>query len=347
MEQCRVLLADTDLDYLAHIELLLLREYSSNIRLELVTSHEYLEQMFREPQKLDILVINECLWQPAFRRQDIRQIFLLSEEEQPKIQTEENDILLYKYTSARDVFSSINVVLRRFCGVTTAASTKTIMVYSPQGGSGKTTISMGICAGLTAIGSKVLFINTEALQTLEGYLPETSFMSDALLKQMISGSPTVQELQANIESGLFDYLVPMQYPSASYGVSESAYLPLIQLAVEQLHYDYVVVDCSCEFTAAKSQLMKAASFVVLPFTCSGSGLHKYRKLTQSINTSNRDKFLFIHNMYSEAFSAPDETVVFRPDFSIRTIPNLQETPATDLYKLQSCSDFTELTYRFL
>lgn len=347
MEQCRVLLADTELDYLAPIELLLLREYSSNIRLELVTDPEYLEQMFREPQKLDILVINECLWQPAFRRQDIRQIFLLSEEEHPKIQTEENDILLYKYTSARDVFSSINVVLRRFSGSNTDVSTKSIMVFSPQGGSGKTTIAMGICAGLTAIGSRVLFINSEALQTLDGYLPENNFMSDMLLKQMISGAPTVQELQTNIQSGLFDYLAPMQYPPASYGISEGAYLPLIQLAVDQLHYDYVVVDCSCEFTTAKSLMMKNASFVVIPFTCSKSGLHKYHKLTGSINTSNRDKFLFIHNMCSETFVVPDGNETFRPDFSIRTIPNLQENPATDLYKLQSCNDFAELTYRFL
>lgn len=348
MEKCKIILADTDLSYLSTIELLLLREYGSQADLQLITDADYLTSYFAEPRKTDVLVINEDLWQEDFRRQDIHQVFLLSEDEHPQIRTGENDILLYKYTSARDVFASINIVLRRLAGTRTQLPTQVLMVYSPQGGSGKTVTAMGICCGLVNIGSKVLYINTEPLQTFSGFLPEDRAMTERLVKQMLTGSVEAGELRANIFRDEFDYLAPMQYAMTSYGMDESRYTALLRTAVKSLGYDFIVLDCSSDFTAAKAGLMKSAAFVVLPFRADPGGLQKYRRICQCINTNDHEKFIFVRTPLGDAEPAgTDWPADFPPRLEIAPIAGLQQEPGTDFYKMQASNAFTELIYRFL
>lgn len=344
MEKCKIILADSDLSYLSAIELLLLREYGNQIDLQLVTEGSCLDTLFREPRRIDILVINESLWQENFRRQDIRQVFLLSEEEHPRVRTEDNDILLYKYTSAREIFASINIVLRRFIGVRTQAASRLVMLYSPQGGSGKTTLAMGICSGLASLGSRVLFLNAEPLQSPNIFLPEDdAFFSDTLLKQILTNSIQTDALQVCIAKGDFDYLLPMRYAMTSCGMTEEHFFRLVPAAAA-LGYDFIVVDCSCDFTAAKTQLMKSASYVVLPFRGDQSGQARYRRLRESLSVDDHDKFIFVQNQIQELPVVPD---LFRPDLILRHIPALRENTPAALYKLQADGAFTELIYRFL
>lgn len=347
MEKCKIILADSDLSYLSTIELLLLREYGSRADLQLITDAAYLTAFFSEPRKTDILVINEDLWQEDFRRQDIHQVFLLSEDEHPQIRTEDNDILLYKYTSARDVFASINIVLRRLVGTRTQLPTQVLMVYSPQGGSGKTVTAMGVCCGLENIGSKVLYINTEPLQTFSGFLPEERVMTERLVKQMLTGTVETEELRANIFKDNFDYLAPMQYAMTSYGMDESRYTALIHTAVQSLGYDFIVLDSSSDFSAAKAGLMKSASFVILPFRADPGGLQKYRRICQCINTSDHEKFIFVRTPMGAVRPGTDWPEDFPPRLGIAPIAGLQEESGTDFYKMQASNAFTELIYRFL
>lgn len=349
MEKCSIILADKDLSYLSVIELLLLREYGNRIDLYLMTDPDYLIHFFSEPRKIDILVINTSLWQEDFRRQDIRQIFLLSEDENSLIHTEENDILLYKYTSAQDVFASINIVLRRFAGTQAQLPTQLITVYSPQGGCGKTVTALGISIGLVNIGSKVLYINAEPLQAPSIFLSEPYPMRNQLVKQILSGSVDPSELRANILHDEFDHLAPMQYTMTSYGIDETHFTMLIQTAVKSLEYDFIILDCSSEFTSAKTNLMKLSSFVVLPFHADSNGLNKYRRICECINTSDQDKFIFVRtpsdsiSSFTQIESYPD----FPPKLSISAVPDLQEDRGTNLYKLLAGNAFTELIFRFL
>lgn len=347
MEKCKIILADTDLSYLSTIELLLLREYGNRADLQLITDAEYLTAYFAEPRKTDILVINEDLWQEDFRRQDIHQVFLLSEDEHPQIHTEDNDILLYKYTSARDVFASLNIVLRRLTGTRTQMPTRVVMVYSPQGGSGKTTTAMGVCCGLVNIGSRVLYINTESLQSFGGYLPEERTMDDGLIKQILNGGVQPDQLRANILHKEFDYLAPMQYAMTSYGMDESRFSALIRTAAQSMGYDFLVLDCSCDFTAAKAALMKSAAFVVLPFRADPAGLNKFLRLRQCINTNDTEKFIFVQTPSDSDLPEPAAGKEFPPALAIPLIRGLQEDAGTEFYKIQASNAFTELIYRFL
>lgn len=348
MQKCKIILADGDLSYLSAIELLLLREYGNQIDLQLITTSQYLSDLFSEPQRIDIIVINEALWQEDFRRQDIHQVFLLSEDEHPQIRTQDNDILLYKYTSAHDVFASINIVLRRLTGVHTQLPTRLLMVYSPQGGSGKTTTAIGICCGLSNIGSKVLYINTETLQSMEDFLPESSVMAEDLIKGILTDHILSEMLKTNIRHQEFDYLLPMQYAMTSYGMEEKHFLPLIQTALQSLGYDFIVLDCSCDFTSTKAALMKLATFVVLPFCNNIGGLRKYQKFCQCINTNDAEKFVFVQTLLSEhTIAGTKNETDFPPRLCIPLIPGLHEESGTDFYKIQASNAFTELIYRFL
>ena len=344
MGKCRVIFADTELSFLEPIELLVLREYAGEISLELITDPEYLMRTFREPQRVDVLVIHERLWREEFRRQDIRQVFVLCEDAHTGGRTENGDIFLYKYTSAHDVFASINVVLRRQIGARAAHRGEVIAVYSPQGGSGKSTIAAGICAALTSIGCRALFVETDPLQCSGGLLPEDRFASDALLRRMLAGDVDAQTLRDNIGTEAFDFVLPMQYAMAGYGLTEAHCAAVIRTAAGQLGYDYVVADCSSDFNEAKSVLMREADYVVLPFVPNTNGVSKYRRFVRCVNAADREKFLFVRSMDDGALP-PDEAL----PLPLRMVPGLQEAegPRQAAELLARSGAFTELIYRFL
>lgn len=344
MTKCKVLLADPELAYLAPIELLVLREYAGAVDLALVNDQEYLRRFFSEPQKLDILVINERFWSEDLRRQDIGQVFFLVEEERPKVTTRDNDIILYKYTSARDIFASINMLLRRLSDAAPARSSQLVMVYSPQGGSGKTTAALGVCAALAGIGSKPLYISADPMQAESGCLPPEAHMTDRLVHQILRGAIDPNELRANIHSGVFDCLAPMPYAMSGYGITEEQFNAVAFAANGSLSYDYVVVDCSSDFTLAKTALMKAAAHVILPFVPDAGGAAKYRRILQCINARDQEKFMFVRTLHN-APAAPDATIPAQ--LTIPDLTGLAAGATGDLRAVQNCNAFTELIYRFL
>lgn len=346
MARCKLLFADTDLSFLEPIELLLLREHSASVSLELVTDPEYLARAFREPQRLDMLVINERLWREEFRRQDIRQVIFLCENAGSPARTENGDIRLYKYTSARDIFSAISVMLRRWTEPGDAQEARVIAVYSPQGGSGKTTVAAGICAELAGMGCRVLFVETESLQSTSGIVPESPFASDAFVRQLRAGAVSPETLRANIGTAAFDYVLPMQYAMTSYGAGEAGCAAVVQTA-RQMRYDYIVADCSSDFNEAKTSLMKMAQYVVLPFVPTRSGVSKYSRFLCCVNAADREKFLFVRNMDDGPARCAGSSPEF--DLSLRVVPGLREAdgPQQLVEALARSGAFSELIYRFL
>ena len=95
-----------------------------------------------------MLIINEDLYDEEYEKQDISNVFLLSEVDN-SMQTE-NMILkrIYKYTSVKqiynDVVNNMSSETLKTIGDRENNETEFIMVYSPSGGSGNTLVSMGI-----------------------------------------------------------------------------------------------------------------------------------------------------------------------------------------------------------
>lgn len=293
----RVFMADEDLSYLSKLELMLLREYGDQIELHLITDSDYLEELFRTSQKIDVLVIAENFWKEEYRKQGISRVFFLTETEEPtKIEPGVTNI--YKYSSVQNVVHTINVVLRHLIkGTVDSIEKKIVMVYSPQGGCGKTTLAVGTAKALFQLGNKVLYIDAESLQTFLEKNKEDSWASRSLISALYTGRFSKEILESNIVKGDIEYLMPMQYSLLSNGIRDMNYISLIHSAKELLVYDYIIVDTSSDFNDFKAQLIAMSDQVIIPCLQDIQGAVKMEAMLRNINVSDKKKYIFVCNKF--------------------------------------------------
>ena len=102
-----IVLCDEDERYLVPLELKFTEEFGEKAEIIVITDKEYLKSFFSTPQNIDVLIINEDLYAEEYEKQDISNVFLLSEVDN-SMQTE-NMILkrIYKYTSVKQIYNDV------------------------------------------------------------------------------------------------------------------------------------------------------------------------------------------------------------------------------------------------
>lgn len=75
MAKPRVIIADTDEGYISTIQLKFVKEYFDKIELEIITDKEYFDELFSKPQKADILIVSEELYDVTLQKHNISNIF--------------------------------------------------------------------------------------------------------------------------------------------------------------------------------------------------------------------------------------------------------------------------------
>lgn len=290
-------MADEDISYLSKIELMFLREYGEEIDLELITDAEYLDRLLQTPQQIDILVVQEDFWKEDYRKQNVKHIFFLTETES-RTDSVPGITNIYKYSSVQNIVHTINVVLKHLVqGRENKLEKKVVLVYSPQGGSGKTTIALGAAKALHQLGNHVLYIDAESIQ-IPAFQENLEKWADRSLVQALSvGRFSKENLESNIEHGDVDCLLPFQYSLVGNGIRDMNYMPLIQAVKMTMPYDFIIVDTSNEFNDFKAQMMASADQVIIPCLQDEQGAAKIEALIHNINASDKNKYVFVCNKF--------------------------------------------------
>ena len=63
MSRPRIIIADTDVNYIQSLQLKFIEEFFEKIDLEIITEREYFDELFSVPQKAEILVVSEDLYE--------------------------------------------------------------------------------------------------------------------------------------------------------------------------------------------------------------------------------------------------------------------------------------------
>lgn len=293
----QVYMADADLSYLSKLELMLFRDYGDQIELHLITDSNYLDYLFASPQMIDILVISDSLWKEEYKKQLIPNLFFLNETETP-VQTEVRAVNIYKYSSVQNVIHTIGVALKHLIkGSAGKQEKKIVLVYSPQGGCGKTTLAVGTANALYRLGNHVLYINAETIQTFLGKENDDIWGNRALISALSTGRFSKEVLEDNIVKGEVDYLRPLQYSLLANGIRDMHYTSLIHSVKELLPYDYIIVDTSSEFNDFKAQMIAMANQILIPCLQDEQGAAKMEAMLRNLNASDKRKYVFICNMY--------------------------------------------------
>jgi len=343
MGKLRILLVDQDEAYLMPLERMLIEKLGEQLELMVITDSDYLIQFFQEPRQLDLLIIHEELYNGDFQKHSIRNIFFLSEEESGAEATEElHKVKLYKYTSVTDLYRKI--IGKAKLELSDAAGRdhglRVIAVYSPIGGSGKTTVAMGLSQALANNGKQVLFMGTDSLQTFGMFLGEPIFFSSKVEKQMTARSSYIySELRQSIIHQGFDLLPAFPKVQPSFGIEAEHYTSLIGHIKEAGEYQFLILDLATDFSKMTMSLLGLSDNIVLLLASGKHATHKMERLLDNMDCSDENKFTCICNKTKKDHVLPEE---IRNQCNIQTFiphdPAIETMEVEELAKLAAIQE---------
>jgi len=301
MAKIKILLADLDENYLITLYNKFIEELDDSVELIVVTKQDYLDQFFATPQNLEILLINENLYNKSYEKHDIKKIYLLTEQGPGQMNTGDLDVkCIYKYTSVIDIYNEVvnSSKVKDYIDLLDKKETEVITVYSSIGGIGKTTICAGLCTALVKNYKKVLYVSIDSIQSF-GFLFSniTCLPADIEKKFTVNNEYISQEIRPYINKEVFEYIPPFRRSMSSLNITINEYIYLIEEIKKTNEYDYIVIDSITDFNLSIAKLMGISNKV---FIITGQDDHcafSLEKLLENIDTSDINKFRLICNKY--------------------------------------------------
>lgn len=307
MPKPRIIIADTEEIIISALQLKFAKEFFEQIDLEVITDKEYFRKMFSIPQMAGILILSEEFYDQSIQRHNIPHIFIMKEQYQEGQTANLNVHYISKYTSIMDIFNEITIKSADVLNMKQEAQeTQVVLFYSASGGTGKTTVSMGICASLAQQYKKVLYLNASRLQAFQHMLknPSPIMAADIYVKFSSATDHIYSEVKHVVRKEIFSYLPPFKASLLSSGLEYSIYEKMVLSAKESEDYDYIVVDADVCFDEAKASLINIADKVVIVTTQDLPAVMATNLLVANITGSRTDKYIFICNNFSkEEYSA--------------------------------------------
>lgn len=299
MANIKIVMADSDDKYLMPLERKFIDGLEDKVDLIVITDSDYLKQFFTTPQKIDILIINEDMYDAEFQRHNIANIFILKEQDDFDNNQDSDMNYIYKYTSVKEIYNEvINNSSTKSAPLNNTEETRILMVYSPIGGIGKTTVSAALCDAFAKYHKKVLFIGLDSLQTFGSAIEDLPVMESGAEKFLIEKSDYIYEvMKSKIVTKTFDILPPFYLSLPSLNVKVDDYINLLNCIKGTKDYDYIVVDGTSDFTEDISRLMGLANHTIIIAGQDKSAVHKLDCLLKNIDCSDSERFIFVCNKY--------------------------------------------------
>jgi cellulose biosynthesis protein BcsQ len=301
VEKLTVVFVDSDENYLMALEKKFVEELGGYINISIITDMYYFGEYFSTPRNIDILVINEQVYNASIEQHKIKHIYILTEN--PEM-TEENLIynVIYKYTSVVEIYEHIvsNDTLRVYAQSTSLGNGGIISIYSPCGGCGKTTLALGMALALVKQGRRVLFISTESMQAFGYYLNEESVLGTEFKSKLAYDNNLLKDnIGEYIKKGIFDYLPPWGDILVKAGVSKKDYIKIIEAVKLTAQYDYIVIDVDSALDEDTYKLLDISDKVITIATQDKIAAIKVDKFVSSLSEKNNEKYYFICNRYED------------------------------------------------
>lgn len=339
MTKARVIIADTDVSYIIPLQLKFAEEFFDKIDLEIISDKKYFESAFSSPQKADILIVSEDLYEPSLQRHNIDNIFLMTEQYEENQTAELNINRIFKYTSIKEIFNEITEKGSNALNIKREnKETQVILLYSASGGTGKTTVALGIAAALTQNYKKVLYINASRLQTfqckLKNQTPITA--ADVYAKLASADENIYSEIKHVVRQEIFSYLPPFKAATISLRLDYSVFEKIILSAKKSKDYDFIIVDADTVFDEDKAHLLYIADKVLIITTQSLSAACSTNALVANINDVFTEKYVFICNNFKKEednfLISSFITLKFSISEYIEHLPHCEKIPLSELSK---------------
>ena len=271
MAKINVIIADTDAIYLNHLSNYLMQHMDA-ISVFTFTAKENLEKFLNEnTKKIDVIAVTEDLLDETVIHSEISVKILLTDG---TLSDYEEIEAVNKYQRAGNFVSDILTIYAEKTGHIEAVisgdkKTEIIGVYSPVGGSGKTTVSAALSAALAAGGKKVFYLNAEKINSTANIFnhADNGNMSDVYLAAISKGDNIGLKIVSNKyvdpEWGI-SYINPSESSLEINEVSTEKFLTLMNEFEKLGEFDYVIIDFDSEFSKYKAEVLKKCDKIVMP-----------------------------------------------------------------------------------
>lgn len=317
MPKSRIIVADTDNNYIIPFQLKFVEDFFEKIDLEIITDAEYFAELFSTPQKADILIVSDELYSEDMKRHNISHIFVMDEQYEEDQTTDLNVKHIFKYTSIKEIFNEITGKSADVLKIENNGKqeTQVILFYSASGGTGKTTAAIGVSAALTKNYKRVLYINASHLQVFQHILKNYSAITAPEVYAKLS-SPTdniYSDIKHVIRRELFSYLPPFKAALMSLGLNYSIFQKIILSAKKSGEYDFIVVDTDTAFDEDKAALLNIADKVVVLVKQTLVSILATNILVSNINGAKAEKYVFICN----DFDKESDNALISPNIALK------------------------------
>ncbi len=343
MAKPRIIIADTDINYIIPLQLKFAEDFFEQVELEIITEAGYLQELFATPQRADVLIISEELYDASLQRHNIANVFVMDEQYEEDRTGELNVHHIFKYTSIKEIFNEILGKSADALQVnrSTKQETQVVLFYSASGGAGKTTAAVGVSAALTRNYKRVLYINAARLQVfqhmLKNHTPITA--SEVYAKLSSPGPDIYADIKHVVRKELFSYLPPFKAAMMSLGISYSVFKEIVLSAKQSGEYDYIIVDADVAFDEEKAALLNIADKVIIVMRQSLSSVLATNLLVSNINGSSTEKYIFVCNDFNKdednALISPKVSLKFSVNEYIEHFAHYEGMNAEDLSKESS------------
>ena len=343
MAKPRIIIADTDVNYIIPLQLKFVEDFFEKVDLEIIADAQYFDTLFSTPQRAEILIVSEELYSQAMQRHNISHIFVMNEQYEEDQTADLNINHIFKYTSIKEIFNEITGKSADVLKINSAAKqeTQVILFYSASGGTGKTTTAMGVSASLTKNYKRVLYINASRLQVFHHMLDNHSSITAAdVYAKLASASDNIySEIKHVVRQELFSYLPPFKAALMSLGLNYSIFEKIISSAKKSGDYDFIVVDADITFDEDKATLLNIADKVIVVVKQTLASVLATNILVSNINGANADKYIFICNDFDKeddnALISPNVALKFTVSDYIDHFPHYANMKPDDLSKESS------------
>lgn len=300
MEKRRIVIADTDIDYIFHLQYKFVLQFDDSIDLEIITSEAYFDEMFSSLQKIDVLIVSDFLYSNSLHRHSIDTIFILSEKQTINTDDIADVYYVYKYNNISEI---MNYFIAKSKGALQntekKAETKIILVTSANGGTGKTTIALSLCAYISSNFKKVLYFDAEELQTFQYNIANRTTINSTDMIFALSQDTTdiYMGLRQFIRTEKFSYIPPFKASLLSLGLKKNIYGKIACGAKKSNDYDYILIDSDSVFDKEKTELITLADTVIILTDQSENSVLSTNQIMEEITNSSSDKYIFVCNKY--------------------------------------------------
>lgn len=301
MAKPRVIIADEEAGFIIPLQFGFIKKFFNKLDLEIITDRRYFQEFFSVPQKAEILIVSEELYDESLKRHNISHVFVMMEEYEQG-GTEDLDIhKLSKYTSIKEIFNEIvgKSIQDLNLGNEENKETQILLVTSASGGTGKTSVAVGLASCLSKNYKSVLYLNACRLQEFHDILKNDTPLASAEIYRKLA-NPTeqiYQEIQHVIRRESFSYLPAFKAALMSLGLKFSVFEKIALSAKKSREFDYILIDAESTFDEDKTRLLDIADKVLVITDQTRHTVRATNGFLANINGVNTDKYVFICNKF--------------------------------------------------